>query len=232
MRSGRTLGFAMIILRSASALLNARNFRPRMHQSQWLASSTSSGEVHHPLAAEVSTLANEIRAMKAASATKDDVMAKVSCLNALKAELAAATGQPAPTLSLSKREKADAARKSRFASTGGRVPPPPGSFPAGSYDKRPFFHHEVTHVSTKSGARVGKIHTPHGVIDTPGFVCVATNGALKALSIEDAADAGQQLIFANSYHLMLQPGGDIIEQAGGLHKFMRHDGPLITDSGG
>jgi len=55
---------------------------------------------------------------------------------------------------------------------------------------------------------------------------------VKALDIKDAVGAGQQLIFSNSYHLMLQPGGDIIEAAGGLHKFMRYDGPLITDSGG
>jgi queuine tRNA-ribosyltransferase len=63
-------------------------------------------------------------------------------------------------------------------------------------------------------------------------VLYQTNGAVKALDIKDAVGAGQQLIFSNSYHLMLQPGGDIIEAAGGLHKFMRYDGPLITDSGG
>lgn len=82
-------------------------------------------------------------------------------------------------------------------------------------------------------ARVGRIHTPHGTIDTPGYVAVATNGALKGLDMREADAAGQQLVFCNSYHLMLQPGPEIIEEAGGLHKFMnRPNGPLITDSGG
>eukprot|EP00559_Dactyliosolen_fragilissimus_P002953 CAMPEP_0184862576 /NCGR_PEP_ID=MMETSP0580-20130426/7026_1 /TAXON_ID=1118495 /ORGANISM="Dactyliosolen fragilissimus" /LENGTH=255 /DNA_ID=CAMNT_0027360509 /DNA_START=407 /DNA_END=1171 /DNA_ORIENTATION=- len=82
-------------------------------------------------------------------------------------------------------------------------------------------------------ARVGRIHTPHGIIDTPGFVAVATNGALKGLDMREADAAGQQLVFCNSYHLLLQPGPEIIEAAGGLHKFIhRPNGPLITDSGG
>eukprot|EP00614_Pseudopedinella_elastica_P008381 CAMPEP_0172592262 /NCGR_PEP_ID=MMETSP1068-20121228/11177_1 /TAXON_ID=35684 /ORGANISM="Pseudopedinella elastica, Strain CCMP716" /LENGTH=447 /DNA_ID=CAMNT_0013389163 /DNA_START=128 /DNA_END=1471 /DNA_ORIENTATION=- len=117
--------------------------------------------------------------------------------------------------------------------SGGRMPPPPESFPPGSYDTRDFFRHEIIHESSKSGARVGRLHTPHGIVDTPGFVAVATNGALKCLDIASADEAGQQLVFCNSYHLMLQPGGDIIEEAGGLHKFMsRPIGPIITDSGG
>jgi queuine tRNA-ribosyltransferase len=115
----------------------------------------------------------------------------------------------------------------------GRNPPPPDSFPDGSFDPRSFFRFELIHQSSKSGARVGRIHTPHGVVDTPGFTAVATNGALKALDIRDADAAGQQLLFANSYHLLLQPGPEIIKAAGGLHKFMgRRSGPIITDSGG
>jgi queuine tRNA-ribosyltransferase len=82
-------------------------------------------------------------------------------------------------------------------------------------------------------ARVGRIHTPHGIIDTPGFVAVATNAALKGVDFRDAAKAGQQLIFANTYHLMLQPGAQVIEDAGGIHKWTnRPDYPFITDSGG
>ena len=75
---------------------------------------------------------------------------------------------------------------------------------------------------------------PATQVDTPGFVAVATNAALKAVDIQDADAAGQQLVFANSYHLMLQPGPEVIAQAGGLHKFMHREGggPIITDSGG
>ena len=80
---------------------------------------------------------------------------------------------------------------------------------------------------------MGRIHTPHGTIDTPGYVAVATNAALKGVDIRDADTVGQQLIFCNTYHLLLQPGTDVVEGAGGLHKFMnRKNGPLITDSGG
>ena len=105
-----------------------------------------------------------------------------------------------------------------------------------SYAPRSFFRYELIHQSTKPGsqARVGRIHTPHGIIDTPGFVAVATNGALKGLTFEDADKSNQQLIFCNSYHLLLQPGPQLIEEAGGLHKFTRRDEnrPFITDSGG
>ena len=80
---------------------------------------------------------------------------------------------------------------------------------------------------------MGRIHTPHGIIDTPGFVAVATNGALKGVDFRDAALANQQLVFANTYHLLLHPGADIIAEAGGIHKWtQRLDRPFITDSGG
>ena len=114
-------------------------------------------------------------------------------------------------------------------------PPPPESstFPPWSYAPRSFFEFEILHQSTKSAARVGRIHTPHGTIDTPSYVAVATNAALKGVDIRDADIAGQQLIFCNTYHLLLQPGMEVVEGAGGLHKFMnRKNGPLITDSGG
>ncbi len=91
---------------------------------------------------------------------------------------------------------------------------------------------EILHTSKKSRARVGRIHTPHGIIDTPNFVAVGTNGTLKALSNELVDAIGLQLMFCNTYHLMLQPGTDIVRQAGGLHSFIKRRQPLITDSGG
>ena len=88
---------------------------------------------------------------------------------------------------------------------------PPSTFPDWAYEPRDFFGYELVYRSKRSNARVGRIHTPHGVIDTPGYVAVATNGAIKGLDMRDADDAGQQLVFCNSYHLMLQPGPEIIE---------------------
>lgn len=91
---------------------------------------------------------------------------------------------------------------------------------------------EILHNSKKSQARVGRIHTPHGIIDTPNFVAVGTNGTLKALNNELVDAIGLQLMFCNTYHLLLQPGTEIVKQAGGLHQFIKRRGPLITDSGG
>ncbi len=112
-------------------------------------------------------------------------------------------------------------------------PPSPETFPTWAYEERSFFRFEILHESTQSLARVGRIHTPHGIIDTPGFVAVATNAALKGVDFRDADASGQQLIFSNTYHLMLHPGADLIAAAGGIHQFTRRtDRPFITDSGG
>ncbi len=97
--------------------------------------------------------------------------------------------------------------------------------------KKPF-HFELIHTSRKSRARVGRIHTPHGIIDTPNFVGVGTNATMKAVDSALAHDVGLQLMFCNTYHLMLQPGTQTIKEAGGLHKFMNRTTPIITDSGG
>lgn len=94
------------------------------------------------------------------------------------------------------------------------------------------FHFECIYQSSKSKARVGRIHTPHGVIDTPNFVAVGTNGTLKALDNATVDEIGLQLMFCNTYHMMLQPGTEIVKQAGGLHSFIQRKHPLITDSGG
>ena len=109
-------------------------------------------------------------------------------------------------------------------------PPPAGEFPP--YEPRDFFRYELIHQSKKSAARVGRIYTPHGVIETPGYVAVGTNGALKAVPHQELAAAGLDLMFANTYHLMLQPGPDLVASAGGLHEFIGRDAPIITDSGG
>lgn len=94
------------------------------------------------------------------------------------------------------------------------------------------FRFELIHQSSKSRARVGRIHTPHGIIDTPGFVAVGTNATLKAIDSQTVNDLGLQLMFCNTYHLMLQPGSQTIKNAGGLHTFINRDKPIITDSGG
>jgi len=81
-------------------------------------------------------------------------------------------------------------------------------------------------------ARAGVLHTPHGDIETPAFVAVGTKATVKGLTVDNLKDVGLQTLIANTYHLHLQPGSDLVEQAGGLHAFMKWDGPLMTDSGG
>lgn len=81
-------------------------------------------------------------------------------------------------------------------------------------------------------ARLGRIVTPHGVIETPNFIFCATKAAIKGLAPDVMKRAGTDIILSNLYHLMLQPGPDVIEAQGGLHDFMRWQGPMLTDSGG
>lgn len=94
------------------------------------------------------------------------------------------------------------------------------------------FKFEIIHQSSRSRARVGRIHTPHGVIDTPNFVGVGTNGSMKAIDNLLVSQLDLQLMFCNTYHLMLQPGSAIVKAAGGLHRFIGRNKPIITDSGG
>jgi len=81
-------------------------------------------------------------------------------------------------------------------------------------------------------ARAGRLVTNHGSIETPSFIAVGTQGTVKAVSVGDLRRIGTQVIIVNSYHLHLQPGKDLIERMGGLHRFMSWEGPLMTDSGG
>lgn len=81
-------------------------------------------------------------------------------------------------------------------------------------------------------ARAGVIETPHGPLETPNFIFCATKGAMKAVTMKTVKEAGAQIILSNTYHLMLNPGADLVEQMGGLHTFMNWGGPLFTDSGG
>ncbi|MBI5127176.1 queuine tRNA-ribosyltransferase family protein [Candidatus Roizmanbacteria bacterium] len=91
---------------------------------------------------------------------------------------------------------------------------------------------KVTHKSKKSKARLGEIKTSHGVVKTPAFVAVGTKGTVKALTPELLKDIGTQVAFVNTYHLVTHPGAEIIEKAGGIHKYSGLDIPLMSDSGG
>ncbi len=81
-------------------------------------------------------------------------------------------------------------------------------------------------------ARRGRLRTAHGAVDTPAFMPVATQGSVKSLSPADLRATGTQMVLANTYHLLLRPGPDVVRGLGGLHAFMGWDGPLLTDSGG
>ena len=91
---------------------------------------------------------------------------------------------------------------------------------------------EVLHKEADTKARRGRITTPHGVIETPVFMPVGTQATVKAMKPESVEDTGAQIILANTYHLMLRPGSDIVREAGGLHKFMNWHKPILTDCGG
>src|SRR4051812_7024512 len=86
--------------------------------------------------------------------------------------------------------------------------------------------------SKKSAARLGVLMTLHGEVETPALVTVGTQAAVKTLTAEQAAAAGTRMIICNTFHLHLKPGEKIVKSAGGLHKFMAWDRPLMTDSGG
>lgn len=94
------------------------------------------------------------------------------------------------------------------------------------------FELEIHHCEPGGQARVGTLHTPHGPVRTPAFMPIGTRGSVKGLWPDQVRDSGADIILANTYHLALRPGAELIEQLGGLHHFMGWDGPILTDSGG
>jgi len=99
-------------------------------------------------------------------------------------------------------------------------------------DVKMAIRYELLHECKQSGARYGRLHTPHGSFETPIFMPVGTLATVKTLSPEELDDMGAGIILANTYHLWLQPGEDIVAEAGGLHKFQNWHQPILTDSGG
>ena len=91
---------------------------------------------------------------------------------------------------------------------------------------------KLVHQDKMTRARVGEITTPHGIIHTPAFVPVGTQATVKSLTPEELGELGVELFFVNTYHAYLRPGIEVIEKFGDLHRFMRWEKPLITDSGG
>ena len=98
-------------------------------------------------------------------------------------------------------------------------------------DKKEFYL-EILHVDKNCGARYGILHTPHGDVEVPCFMPVGTLATVKTLSPEEIKSIGAGIILANTYHLHLRPGEDIVSKAGGVQKFMNYNGPMLTDSGG
>ncbi|MBU0686698.1 MAG: tRNA guanosine(34) transglycosylase Tgt [Candidatus Margulisbacteria bacterium] len=91
---------------------------------------------------------------------------------------------------------------------------------------------QIKHKSKKSKARTGKLITPHGEIDTPAFMPVGTQGSVKTVTPQMLNEIGAQIILCNAYHIYIRPGSDLVKEAGGIHKFIRWDKPILTDSGG
>ena len=94
------------------------------------------------------------------------------------------------------------------------------------------FSYEVKHICKQSGARLGVLHTPHGDIPTPIYMPVGTSACVKAMTPREMKEIGTKILLSNTYHLHLPPGEALVKEAGGLHKFMGWDGPILTDSGG
>ncbi len=91
---------------------------------------------------------------------------------------------------------------------------------------------ELIHTDKNTGARVGKLRTKHGIIDTPAFMPVATKGTVKTITPEELREIGTQVLISNAFHLLLAPGMEVVKRSGGLHKFMHWERAIFTDSGG
>lgn len=94
------------------------------------------------------------------------------------------------------------------------------------------FKFELQATCPVTGARAGIFHTPHGIVETPRFMPVGTLANVKTVTPDQLQATGAQMVLSNTYHLHLQPGEDLVQRAGGLHKFMGWSGPMLTDSGG
>ena len=94
------------------------------------------------------------------------------------------------------------------------------------------FRYQLIHKDTSSGARAGVLSTPHGDIETPVFMPVGTKATVKAMTPEELEEVGAQIILANTFHLALRPGDDVVKDLGGLHRIMNWKRPILTDSGG
>lgn len=92
--------------------------------------------------------------------------------------------------------------------------------------------YELIKICKQSGARLGRLHTPHGIIETPTFMPVGTQASVKGISPDELRALNAGIILSNTYHLYLRPGHELIREAGGLHRFMNWDGAVLTDSGG
>ena len=97
---------------------------------------------------------------------------------------------------------------------------------------KPAVTYELLHKDKTTGARRGIVHTPHGDIQTPVFMPVGTQATVKSMTPEELKEVGAQIILSNTYHLYLRPGHELVKEAGGLHKFMNWDRPILTDCGG
>ena len=95
-----------------------------------------------------------------------------------------------------------------------------------------YFSFELQKTDPERGARAGVFHTPHGDIETPVYMPVGTQATVKGMLPRDLKEIGSQIILSNTYHLYMRPGDELIARAGGLHKFMNWDRPILTDSGG
>ncbi len=97
---------------------------------------------------------------------------------------------------------------------------------------KPAVTYELKKNDAKTKARRGVVHTPHGDVQTPCFMPVGTQATVKSMTPEQVADTGAEILLCNTYHLYLRPGHQVVEEAGGLHKFMNWNKPILTDSGG
>src|SRR4051794_16799238 len=104
--------------------------------------------------------------------------------------------------------------------------------PSAISHRSPAVQFELRAVDPGSAARLGTLHTPHGAVETPAFMPVGTQATVKGLLPETLRAVGSRMVLANTYHLALRPGEEVVAALGGLHRFMGWDGPILTDSGG